>query len=110
MENRATNVITYVTTYYFPEREGWSGICASLDLAVQGENLVETDQLMQEAISVYLRYILDVPPREEQEQLMARHVPLRVWVGLELRMWWGMALSLMRLSKNRPQKLPVLRS
>jgi predicted RNase H-like HicB family nuclease len=63
---------------YAEGREGdWEAICLDLDIAVQGSSFEEVFTSLQEAISLYLESVTDLPP-EERRDLLRRPAPLPV--------------------------------
>lgn len=63
---------------YAEGRNGdWEAICLDLDIAVQGGSFEEVFTSLQEAISLYLETIAELPPKE-QISLLGRPAPLIV--------------------------------
>jgi predicted RNase H-like HicB family nuclease len=63
---------------YAEGRDGdWEAICLDLDIAVQGRSFEEVFNSLQEAISLYLESVTDLPPRE-QRALLHRPAPFPV--------------------------------
>jgi predicted RNase H-like HicB family nuclease len=59
-------------------RDGdWEAICLDLDVAVQGRSFEQVFDGLEEAISLYLQTVADLPP-EEQSSLLQRPVPFLV--------------------------------
>jgi predicted RNase H-like HicB family nuclease len=60
---------------YAEGRDGdWEAICLDLDIAVQGRSFEEVFSSLQEAISLYLESVADLPA-DEQEALLHRPAP-----------------------------------
>ena len=57
--------------------DAWEGICLDLDIAVQGNSFQEVFSSLQQAISLYLESVTDLPP-EERRDLLHRPAPLSV--------------------------------
>ena len=56
-------------------RDGdWEAICLDLDIAVQGRSFEEVLRSLQEAISLYLETVADLPA-DQQPALLHRPVP-----------------------------------
>ena len=55
----------------------WEAICLDLDVAVQGGSFEEVFASLQEAISLYLESVTDLPP-EERRDLLHRPAPFPV--------------------------------
>jgi predicted RNase H-like HicB family nuclease len=63
---------------YAESRDGdWEAICLDLDIAVQGGSFEEVFSSLQEAISLYLETVTDLPP-QEQRALLHRPAPFPV--------------------------------
>jgi predicted RNase H-like HicB family nuclease len=63
---------------YAEGRDGdWEAICLNLDIAVQGGSFEEVFSSLQEAISLYLESVTDLPP-QEQSALLHRPAPFPV--------------------------------
>ena len=63
---------------YAEGRDGdWEAICLDLDIAVQGGSFEEVFSSLQEAISLYLETVTDLPP-QEQRALLHRPAPFPV--------------------------------
>jgi predicted RNase H-like HicB family nuclease len=63
---------------YAEGRDGdWELICLDLDIAVQGSSFEEVFAALQEAISLYLESVADLPP-QERRFLLHRPAPLPV--------------------------------
>jgi hypothetical protein len=63
---------------YAEGRNGdWEAICLDLDIAVQGGFFEEVFSSLQEAISLYLKSVTDLPP-QEQRALLYRPAPFPV--------------------------------
>ena len=63
---------------YAEGRDGeWEAICLDLDIAVQGRTFEEVFGSLQEAISLYLETVADLPA-DQQPPLLHRPVPLRL--------------------------------
>jgi predicted RNase H-like HicB family nuclease len=63
---------------YAEGRNGdWEAICLDLDIAVQGGSFEEVFSSLQEAISLYLERVTDLPA-QEQRALLHRPAPLLV--------------------------------
>ena len=63
---------------YAEGRNGdWEAICLDLDIAVQGGSFEEVFSSLQEAISLYLETVTDLPP-QEQRALLHRPAPFPV--------------------------------
>ncbi len=63
---------------YAEGRDGdWEAICLDLDIAVQGGSFQEVFSSLQEAISLYLESVTDLPPQERQA-LLHRAAPFPV--------------------------------
>jgi predicted RNase H-like HicB family nuclease len=63
---------------YAEGRDGdWEAICLDLDIAVQGSSFEEVFTSLQEAISLYLESVTDLPP-EERRDLLRRPAPFPV--------------------------------
>jgi predicted RNase H-like HicB family nuclease len=55
---------------YAEGRNGdWEAICLDLDIAVQGRSFEEVFSSLQEAISLYLESVADLPPEERRDLL-----------------------------------------
>jgi predicted RNase H-like HicB family nuclease len=55
----------------------WEAICLDLDIAVQGSSFEEVFAALQQAISLYLESVADLPP-QERRSLLHRPAPLPV--------------------------------
>lgn len=63
---------------YAEGRDGdWEAICLDLDIAVQGGSFEEVFRSLQQAISLYLETVTDLPP-QEQRALLHRPAPFPV--------------------------------
>jgi predicted RNase H-like HicB family nuclease len=63
---------------YAEGRDGdWEAICLDLDIAVQGRSFEEVFGSLQEAISLYLKAVADLPA-DQQPALLSRPVPFMV--------------------------------
>jgi predicted RNase H-like HicB family nuclease len=63
---------------YAEGRDGdWEAICLDLDIAVQGRSFEEVFLSLQEAISLYLETVDDLPA-DQQPSLLHRPVPLLI--------------------------------
>jgi predicted RNase H-like HicB family nuclease len=63
---------------YAEGRDGeWEAICLDLDIAVQGNSFEEVFRSLQQAISLYLEAVTDLPP-EERRDLFHRPAPFPV--------------------------------
>ena len=63
---------------YAEGRDGdWEAICLDLDIAVQGSSFEEVFSSLQEAISLYLETVTELPP-QEQRSLLHRPAPFPV--------------------------------
>ena len=63
---------------YAEGRDGdWEALCLDLDIAVQGRSFEEVFSSLQEAISLYLESVADLPP-EERRDLLHRPAPFPV--------------------------------
>jgi predicted RNase H-like HicB family nuclease len=63
---------------YAEGRDGdWEAICLDLDIAVQGSSFDEVFRSLQQAISLYLETVTDLPP-EERRALLHRSAPFAV--------------------------------
>ena len=63
---------------YAEGRDGeWEAICLDLDIAVQGSSFEEVFSSLQQAISLYLASVTDLPP-QEQRALLHRPAPFPV--------------------------------
>jgi predicted RNase H-like HicB family nuclease len=61
---------------YAEGRDGdWEAICLDLDIAVQGSSFEEVFGSLQQAISLYLETVTDLPA-EERDALLHRPAPL----------------------------------
>jgi predicted RNase H-like HicB family nuclease len=71
---------------YAEGRDGeWEAICLDLDVAVQGHSFTEVYESLDEAITLYLASVHDLPS-EERARLLHRPVPLRVRLGIFVRL------------------------
>ena len=57
----------------------WEAICLDLDIAVQGRSFEEVFRSLQEAISLYLETVDDLPP-QDQRALLHRRTPFTIRV------------------------------
>jgi predicted RNase H-like HicB family nuclease len=55
----------------------WEAICLDLDIAVQGGSFEQVFSSLQEAISLYLESVTDLPP-DERQSLLHRPAPFPV--------------------------------
>jgi predicted RNase H-like HicB family nuclease len=63
---------------YAEGRDGdWEAICLDLDIAVQGGSFEEVFTSLQEAISLYLESVADLP-FDERDALLQRPAPLPI--------------------------------
>jgi predicted RNase H-like HicB family nuclease len=63
---------------YAEGRDGdWEAVCLDLDIAVQGRSFEEVFGSLQEAISLYLKTVADLPA-DQQPALLRRPVPFFV--------------------------------
>jgi predicted RNase H-like HicB family nuclease len=63
---------------YAEGRNGdWEAICLDLDIAVQGSSFEEVFRSLQQAISLYLETVTDLPP-QERRALLRRPAPFSV--------------------------------
>jgi predicted RNase H-like HicB family nuclease len=63
---------------YAEGRDGdWEAICLDLDIAVQGNSFEKVFHSLQDAISLYLESVTDLPP-EERRNLLHRPAPFPV--------------------------------
>jgi predicted RNase H-like HicB family nuclease len=63
---------------YAEGRNGdWEAICLDLDIAVQGRSFEDVFSSLQQAISLYLETLIDLPP-EERQSLLHRPAPFAV--------------------------------
>jgi predicted RNase H-like HicB family nuclease len=63
---------------YAEGRDGdWEASCLDLDIAVQGGSFEEVFASLQEAISLYLETVADLPPNE-RTSLLDRPAPLNI--------------------------------
>ena len=63
---------------YAEGRDGdWEAICLDLDIAVQGSSFEEVFSSLQQAISLYLESVTNLPP-QERGALLHRPAPLPV--------------------------------
>lgn len=53
----------------------WEAFCLDLDLAVQGESLIEVQDSLNDAMCGYLEYVSTLPARD-RKRLMNRKAPL----------------------------------
>ena len=65
--------------------DDWEAICLDLDISVQGRSFAEVYGSLNEAIAVYLASVHDLPS-EERARLLDRPVPLRVRLGIFMRL------------------------
>jgi predicted RNase H-like HicB family nuclease len=63
---------------YAEGRDGdWEAICLDLDIAVQGGSFEEVFRSLQQAISLYLESVNDLPP-DERRDLLHRPAPFPI--------------------------------
>lgn len=63
---------------YAEGRDGaWEAVCLDLDIGVQGGSFEEVFGSLQEAISLYLETVADLPP-DQQSRLLRRPVPVSI--------------------------------
>lgn len=61
---------------YAEGRDGdWEAICLDLDIAVQGDSFEDAFQSLQQAISLYMETVADLPP-QDRPSLLDRPAPL----------------------------------
>ncbi len=79
----------------------WEAICLDLDVAVQGSSFAEVYDSLNQAISLYLASVHDLPA-EERRHLLHRPVPLRV----RLRIFFRLIRALFMTNRNprEPQR------
>ncbi len=79
----------------------WEAICLDLDVAVQGSSFAEVYDSLNQAISLYLESVRDLPA-EERHHLLHRPVPLRV----RLRIFFRLIGALLMTNRNprEPQR------
>jgi hypothetical protein len=56
---------------------GWEALCLDLDIAVQGASFEEVYRALNEAVSLYIDCLANLPDRE-RARLLARKTPLSV--------------------------------
>jgi len=78
-----------VQCFAIQEEGGWEAFCLDFDLAVQGRSFAEVEALLDEAISLYLEEVRELPSAD-QARLLARRAPLL----LRLRFAWIVLRSL----------------
>lgn len=77
-ESKGAKLATRTVHCYAEGREGdWEAICLDLDVAVQGRSFEEVFASLQEAISLYLKTVADLPA-DQRPALLRRPVPFTV--------------------------------
>ncbi len=72
-------------TCYLTERDGvWEGLCADLDIAVEGRSLDDTRDRLGQAVRNYLADVMDEAP-EHRARLLNRRAPWTVRTNLTIR-------------------------
>lgn len=67
------------------DRDGWEAFCIDLDIAVQADTLDEAARSLHEAIHLYLKTVVALPP-QEAAALLNRPTP----IGLQLKFVWAL--------------------
>ena len=106
------------TCYYFlagdKDHTQWIGFCTDLDIAVQGSDPEEAQEILRDAILAYVVTALELPSKE-QVRFLRRRAPVNVRVELWLKHKWerlrlGLSSALMRALGNEPGQSRMLRS
>jgi hypothetical protein len=72
-------------TCYLTEHDGiWEGLCADLDIAVEGRSMEDTRDRLGQAVRSYLADVMDEAP-EHRERLLNRRAPWTVRANLAIR-------------------------
>lgn len=72
-------------TCYLTERDGvWEGLCADLDIAVEGRSLEDTRDRLGQAVRSYLADVMAEAP-EHRARLLKRRAPWTVRTSLAAR-------------------------
>lgn len=64
-----------------PTASGWTAICTSLDIAVDGSSFADAKARLKGAVEGYLKHVSGLP-EADQKRLLNRRAPLRVRIGL----------------------------
>ena len=78
--------MTALKCYAYRSGECWHGICADLDIAVDGESLPAVVESLGICIDLYLEDVAELPA-EERGQFLTRRVPWRVRASLAVLTW-----------------------
>lgn len=72
-------------TCYLIEHDGvWEGLCADLDIAVEGRSMEDTRDRLGLAVRSYLTDVMDEAP-EHRARLLSRRAPWTVRANLAIR-------------------------
>jgi predicted RNase H-like HicB family nuclease len=77
-DRKGVDLATRTLRCYAEGKEGdWEAICLDLDIAVQGRSFEEVFGSLQQAISLYLETVADLPA-DQQPALLRRQVPFTI--------------------------------
>lgn len=86
MISGAAQESTVFRCYAYGAGERWHGICADLDIAVDGSSFLDVETALAAGIQMYLETVAELPA-DEQRRFLNRRAPWRVRASLAVSTW-----------------------